>query len=317
MATKKRKYFGGGGNIAEAAFAVTANTVAVFTYRERIILFVGSLLCAGILLWLPGLAGFPPAKDFNGSVLAANAPVLTMLMLVIAVVGCMIIGIAEASLIQDEASLFCCCVGLSALSIRAGAIRPVLQYSNGPAILIALAFETLLLSAIVLIGWIGLRIFLSRFHQKPVDDSSTLLPNEIAEPTFQDRLSIIAVQAIVMALLELLLVQSDSKAQAMAGVFIAAFLGSLAGYHFTQVPEAIWYLIGPPVVGIVGYLLAFFATTSLGTGEVHGWAAALARPVPLDYASLGIVGSLLGYWTSRRWAMPEPTDDDEAPAEPA
>ena len=28
---------------------------------------------------------------------------------------------------------------------------------------------------------------------------------------------------------------------------------------------------------------------------------ALARPLPLDYATAGTAGALMGYWTSRKW----------------
>jgi len=35
----------------------------------------------------------------------------------------------------------------------------------------------------------------------------------------------------------------------------------------------------------------------------------LARPTPLDYAGAGTVGSLIGYWMSRRWQQHR---DDEA-----
>ena len=40
----------------------------------------------------------------------------------------------------------------------------------------------------------------------------------------------------------------------------------------------------------------------------------LGRPLPVDYASVGVAGSLLGYWTSRRWHH-EKDHDPESPDE--
>ena len=46
-------------------------------------------------------------------------------------------------------------------------------------------------------------------------------------------------------------------------------------------------------------------------GDVRGYAPALARPLPLDYASAGVAGSLLGYWTGRRWQKHRELEEEE------
>jgi hypothetical protein len=69
---------------------------------------------------------------------------------------------------------------------------------------------------------------------------------------------------------------------------------------------------------VVGYLIAFFGNDGGTAGDLHGWAAALARPTPLDYASVGTAAALLGHWSNRRLAEadepPVLADPDSPPA---
>jgi hypothetical protein len=58
---------------------------------------------------------------------------------------------------------------------------------------------------------------------------------------------------------------------------------------------------------LFGYLFAWisppagveFGRPGYGTGG-GGFLVALARPLPLDYASVGTAGALLGYWMRRK-----------------
>jgi hypothetical protein len=56
-------------------------------------------------------------------------------------------------------------------------------------------------------------------------------------------------------------------------------------------------------LGLFGYLAAWlFPPTGIEVGRpglAGGFLAALARPLPLDYASAGTGGALLGYWMRR------------------
>ena len=57
--------------------------------------------------------------------------------------------------------------------------------------------------------------------------------------------------------------------------------------------------MGPLLTGVIGYALAAMGQVSnLNIGLPTGTVAALARPLPLDYASVGIAGAILGYWMS-------------------
>jgi len=50
------------------------------------------------------------------------------------------------------------------------------------------------------------------------------------------------------------------------------------------------------------------------SGQGGGLLAPLARPLPLDYASLGTAGAILGYWTSRQWQRAKELETEAAHA---
>jgi len=52
---------------------------------------------------------------------------------------------------------------------------------------------------------------------------------------------------------------------------------------------------------VIGYVSCYFRPDGIEVGRTSGYFAALARPLPLDYASVGVAGSLMGYWISSRW----------------
>jgi hypothetical protein len=60
----------------------------------------------------------------------------------------------------------------------------------------------------------------------------------------------------------------------------------------------VWFWCGPFVVGLIGYIMAASGQdSSLAIGSPTGFFAALARPLPIDYASMGPAGAIIGYWT--------------------
>ena len=62
-----------------------------------------------------------------------------------------------------------------------------------------------------------------------------------------------------------------------------------------------WYWIAPLAAGTRGYIAGFKSPDGLETGDLTSTFAALCRVLPLDYASLGMAGVMVGYW----WMMPE------------
>src|SRR5665213_2489420 len=62
--------------------------------------------------------------------------------------------------------------------------------------------------------------------------SAPVAPNETADATLIQKLMALGVQLVVMGVMEMILIQSDAKAQAMIGVGLSAFLSVLAAYVF-------------------------------------------------------------------------------------
>jgi hypothetical protein len=108
-------------------------------------------------------------------------------------------------------------------------------------------------------------------------------------------------QIMLMIALMSLLAQTDAKAQVIAAVGASAMLATMAANWFAPAAPSPWLWGGPILVALVGYVSCYFHPDGLAVGRTSGYFAALARPLPLDYASVGVAGSLLGYWTSSRW----------------
>jgi hypothetical protein len=131
----------------------------------------------------------------------------------------------------------------------------------------------------------------------------------------------IVAQIALTGAIMLLLAATDSKKQVLVSAFLGGLIGAaLADYAAPHRQALRWYWVGPLVVAAIGYLLAYANSTPNTNGLPMGAFAALARPLPLDYASMGAAGALLGYWVAAdrprvRFSMrrPTPTAQQKAP----
>jgi hypothetical protein len=299
---------GGGAGPIGAGLAVWA----AFDNLERSVLVVGSAICGFVCLGIGSMLGIPAEPEFNGSLLAGGAPLAGIIVIAVSVSVCLAIGLFVGILLELDAGLFCCCIGLAVLGVRCGPIRPVLQYASSARILLAFAVESALLGAILIGAWFGMNWIFRRIY--PNDKVIWTAPNEVVKATLPQKLGTLGVQIVAMAICEQILIQTDYQAQSMAGVMISGFAGSLVAYMFRPLSDGIWYWTGPAVLGVIGYLLAFLFADGLAIGDLHGWAGPLARPTPLIYISMGTAGALVGYWCSRRWAQPEGDGEDAVAA---
>jgi hypothetical protein len=108
-----------------------------------------------------------------------------------------------------------------------------------------------------------------------------------------------------MALCMSRLAWTDAKGQALASVGLSAFAGAVAAHLLFPVRRSRWLWTGPLLVGLAGYVLSFFFCDNLWRiGQLQWLLGPLARPLPLDYASMGPAGALLGMWMAQRWSPP-------------
>ena len=174
--------------------------------------------------------------------------------------------------------------------------------SPSPVIFVHLALELVALYALVAVAWSMLWGLHTNGYLKADEFRDGV--EDTDEPVIF-KASALAMQVGVMAVCMMLLAQTDMKAQAIASVAVAAFVGACAAYYMYPISPSPWLWIGPMIVGAIGYALMYFkhdpSDTAWKVGQFTSWAAPLARPLPLDYATAGPAGAILGYWMSRRW----------------
>jgi hypothetical protein len=281
--------------------------------RARLLLAIASIVSFA-LFWLAGDAfDIPLARRFSASLLAQPSPLIDLLVTLVLTVACVLLGTVVAGTIRFDAGLAAAAIGLTALSLRGGPIRHVLFDVASPTVFLVLAAELMILYAILGLAWGVLWALSARGWLKddPFRDGVT----DTDESTGQ-RLLALATQAVVMALLMILLVKSDRKAQVLWSVGISSFLATIAAHNIAPSRPSVWYWGGPLVVGVIGYVLTYASgDPSWQVGIVGGWVPELARPLPLDYAGAGTAGAIIAYWMSRRWQRArEEADDAPAPA---
>jgi hypothetical protein len=243
---------------------------------------------AACLIFAVGSKEFslPILPGFDGSILAQPAPLVVLFLVAVMLAASALVGTIIARIVHFEAGLFSAAFGLMVLSLRCGTIQSVLFESNGSqTVYLRLILELLILGAFL----VGIWSLLCRFNTpaKTIPEDSNLLNN----------LTATAAQTAATAVLIMVLCQSESKNQCLASVGVASVVGSMLAYKYAPTRRSIFYWIGPLLAGIIGYALASLGQdANLIIGLPTGTFASLARPLPLDYASVGVAGAIMGYW---------------------
>lgn len=260
------------------------------------------ILCAAlsyVLFWwaAEGL-GIPAHRGYEGSLLrqpTAIGKIGSVLALAGLFIGVTAVITLAARSFWPFVGVLAASAGLFSWSFRGGPMRYVLlapdAASATTSVFYSLAFELLLLGAIVGFTWLVVLPFVL-VKRKP----GTPLIDKPDGAVLQAVLA----QVVAIGLLTMLFVPSGDKKQALFGVLFAAFIATaICQHYFNDERVAKWYWAGPIIVGILGYLLNALTGdphVATETGRLTGTFAPLARPLPLDYASAGVLGALAGYW---------------------
>jgi hypothetical protein len=271
--------------------------------RARPILAIACAASVG-LFWLAARwFAIPRHIGFEASLALQPRPAAVLLLVGFVLWIAVAVATAIAGTVRMDAGLFAGAVGLAVLRVRGGPMRYVFQSASSAGVMLSLILELLVLFGFLVLAWYGLWTLHQRGRL-----AGDALRDGLAdrEHPLNDRGIAAAVQVATMAVLMVLLAQTDDTKQAMAAVFLASFFATLLAYAFVPVRPSVWYWAGPLVVGVIGYAAAYLNWGRGGpslwkAGLGAGFLAALARPVPLDYASMGPAGAILGYWMSRRW----------------
>ena len=265
---------------------------------NRVVLLAASLLAFGLFWWVGDVFDIPGPGEFGASfvvrsyIAAAIGLIVTTLVFILAV----LVGSLLAGHIRFDAGFFVAAIGLAALSWRGGPARYVVMEVGQSSVFLSLLMELALLAGMLGLAWSALWL-LHRAGWLKGDEFRDGV--EDVEDPLNNKLLALAMQVVVMIILVLLLAQSDEKAQVVAAVGVGGYLGTIASHYLFPVRPSVWFWAGPLITGGIGYTLGCFAgDDGLPIGLIP---QPLARPLPLDYASIGVVGSILGYWMSRRW----------------
>ena len=272
----------------------TAADGTIFTpYRvTQFFVVLASIVCALLFWWAARTLGIPAERGFDAGVLEQPHWPLVLISIYVLFVVCLIVATLISGRWWFFGGLFAAVVGLSVLSARGGPIRDVLfdaQATDSPrSVFVRLALETCLLFIPIGLAW---TFFWKRF------DAALPTPDPASRTEQMPLALALVAQTVITAAVVLLLAATDAKKQVMVSVFLGGLLGTaLADYLAPHRKAAIWYWVGPLAVGVIGYLLAYVNAPAWTNGAPQGAFAALARPLPLDYASVGTAGALLGYW---------------------
>lgn len=271
--------------------------------RTKTLLLAGTLISVAAFIIVCHLFRIPDCAGFGGSLLAQSSPAVSLLIVAVTLLGCVLISTLIAGTVRFDAGLLCGLIGMSALSMRSGTMGDVLRQSaaTGPTLFIHFALELVVLYAFVAVAWsllwgmhVGGHLKADEFRDG-VEDTD--------EPALF-KASALAMQVGVMVVCILLFGQTDAKAQIIASVGFSAFVGACAAYYMYPISPSPWLWVGSMVVGIIGYAIAYFSigtSDEWKTGQLSFTLAPLARALPLDYATAGPAGAILGYWMSRKW----------------
>lgn len=289
---------------------------AILTYyRRRGLLLLAAALCFGLFALVGDGFGIPPDPGRGGSLMWRAGAFVDWIGVALALAASVAVGTVVAGRWKFDLGLAAAAAGLVALAHRGGPVRYVLLYASGNGIYLALAIELALLFALLGLAWAALlyarRVPIIQSYlaeRTPEERLADARDPDARDPDSRDpeepldqKLLGLAVASAVMAVAMLIFCRTDSPTQCLAAVAASAFLAVLCGHQFVPSRPSVWWWTVPLVVGGLGYLAAFFGPADLlKIGETGGYLAPLARPLPLVYASAGVVGSILGYHASRR-----------------
>jgi hypothetical protein len=284
----------------------SANIWTSYHTRDRTLLIVGSAASYWMFSVVARLFSYPIRPGYEGSLLLQPSPLVLLIMTAVVLLACVLVTSFFAGIVHYEAGLFCACVGLAALSVRGGPMRYVLMASPGNGIFMKLMIELVLLFVCVWIGWLvllQLRNMNLLKGEPAIEEDADVVPAQ--------GFMALGGQVVIMIVLMLIMTQTDKKSQAVWSVALSAFLAAWGTHSLFPARPSAWFWTGPLIVGFIGYMLAMFGGNGLPGGAVGGLLPALARPLPLDYASVGVAGSIFGYWMSQWEVEHEP----QTPAE--
>ncbi len=263
----------------------------------RLTIALAALVCGLVGHFVSRALHVPVQPGFDVSLLRQPNPIMAVLVVGVVFVAATVLVTFAIGRWRREAGLFCGAFTLAGFSLPGGSITSTLQYANGSSTLLVLLAELVLLYTLAAVAVYGSQ-WVTGPSEEPADKLDEVEGTD-AQGMNHNLLSI-AVQAVVMAIVMLILGQNESKKQALAVVAAGSYLGAIVSHYTFPVRNGYWLAIAPLIVGCIGYLLEWFQPTLL---EIGLPSQPLAIALPIDYVLAGITGGILGHWMSRKWKL--------------
>jgi hypothetical protein len=172
---------------------------------------------------------------------------------------------------------------MGAVTLNVGVIHTLWSSQQHAAITSSMA-ETILLFATLLFACSVTR------RTRPgdlMDDVQPIVAPDIALAVFA--------QASAMSAMMILLSQWQTKGDCLAVIAFSSCLATMLAYWIAPLRSSLCFWLSPMAVALFGYLCAAASAQGIHVSMLM----ALARPMPLDYASMGTIGAMLGFWIAR------------------
>jgi hypothetical protein len=238
--------------------------------------------------WYVGATfAIPALRGYAGSLLQGSAVANVIL---VAIVYASIAAATSIVLgrIRPGIGVFAASFGLAAISIRGGTVSAVLRDLGASATYGMFLGETVVLAAIAAGAMLICRML------APLPPLAILQDDEHAKNG--DRLLSVGLQTAITLVLVMVLGQSDVKGQALASVGIASLVATLVADNSLPVGFTPLAVMAPFAAALVGYAWALIAA-----GGSSNPANSLVTALPLDYASFGVAGTMMGHWMTHQW----------------
>jgi len=273
------------------------------------------------LVW-PAVRPFDPGMPLSFVLSANQDQWLTFTLAVLGLTAACGVLLVSA---RAEAAFFAVAAGAGGVVLCGEPFRALLQYDTlGVSTLFSrLTMETWILTGTMLAAWFFVLLLRSVVTwlrpgwawQKPAlaDDDE---PAPKAGEVWQRGIMCLFIAVVLAGALLLLLQKADDRGQVIFAVSASFFLAMLAANQAAPGPFGLVAMLLPPMVATLMYALdgrTIFPPTPQGWAHVKPYAMVL----PLDWATFGTAGAMLGYCASARLtelraaADEDDEDDDE------
>lgn len=281
---------------AERAATQAAKARATREFVKKSAFVIAGLLAFSVVWWVCELFRIPAARGFDAALLPTPGKLIVVLVATVlaGAIGGLIVG-----RFHFDGGVACAAVGLLAVSTRGGRMQDLLLVHQTPNIYLTLAVET----AILFGGIFGIWVLLTALRRRGVVRDAFVTSDGSTE-AFGQKLLASGAHLLIMGALMTVACQSDDKLQVWVTLLLSGYVAARAAYAFVPADDGIFFWPVPVVLAIVGYVAAYMdadksMASPLAIGQVSGALAGLARPLPVDWASMGVIGSLVGFWAAR------------------